>query len=138
MATTSKFKWHIVVFLAPAVLVYTAVMIFPLFNTLRLALYSEVDNVRVFVGFDNFRTLFGHDYWSEKFWNSLGNNLWFFVIHMLVQNPIGIVLTAILSHPKLRFANFYRTAKTRRASCSEQVEDKVYSSVRSVSSKKKK
>jgi raffinose/stachyose/melibiose transport system permease protein len=110
MATTSKFKWHIVVFLAPAVLVYTAVMIFPLFNTLRLALYSEVDNVRVFVGFDNFRTLFGNDYWSGQFWNSLGNNLWFFVIHMLVQNPIGIVLAAILSHPKLRFATFYRTA----------------------------
>jgi len=110
MATTSKFKWHIVVFLAPAVLVYTAVMIFPLFNTLRLALYSEVDNVRVFVGLENFRTLFGNAYWSEKFWNSLGNNLWFFVIHMLVQNPIGIVLAAILSHPKLRFATFYRTA----------------------------
>ena len=29
---------------------------------------------------------------------------------MLVQNPIGIVLAAILSHPKLRFATFYRTA----------------------------
>ena len=110
MATTSKFKWHIVVFLAPAVLVYTAVMIFPLFNTLRLALYSEVDNVRVFVGFDNFRTLFGNAHWSDQFWNSLGNNMWFFVIHMLVQNPIGIVLAAILSHPKLRFATFYRTA----------------------------
>ncbi|MCF6315153.1 MAG: sugar ABC transporter permease [Marinosulfonomonas sp.] len=110
MAARSKFKWHIVVFLAPAVLVYTAVMIFPLFNTLRLALYSEVDNVRVFVGLENFRTLFGNAYWSGKFWNSLGNNLWFFVIHMLVQNPIGIVLAAILSHPKLRFATFYRTA----------------------------
>jgi len=110
MATASRFKWHIVVFLAPAVLVYTAVMIFPLFNTLRLALYSEVDNVRVFVGFDNFRTLFGNAHWSDQFWNSLGNNMWFFVIHMLVQNPIGIVLAAILSHPKLRFATFYRTA----------------------------
>ena len=110
MATTSKIKWHIVVFLAPAVLIYTAVMIFPLFNTMRLALYSEVDNVRVFVGLENFRTLFGNDHWSGQFWNSLGNNMWFFVIHMLVQNPIGIVLAAILSHPKLRFASFYRTA----------------------------
>jgi len=110
MATSAKIKWHIVVFLAPAVLVYTAVMIFPLFNTLRLALYTEVDNVRVFVGLDNFRALFGDDHWSGQFWNSLGNNLWFFVIHMLVQNPIGILLAAILSHPKLRFATFYRTA----------------------------
>ncbi|MCI2397779.1 sugar ABC transporter permease [Aliiroseovarius subalbicans] len=105
-----RFKWHIVVFLAPAVLVYTAIMIFPLFNTLRLALFSEVDQVRVFTGLDNFRTLFGDPRWSESFWNALGNNFWFFVIHMVVQNPIGILLAAILSHPRLRFATLYRSA----------------------------
>ena len=106
----SKIKWHIVVFLAPAVLVYSAVMVFPLFNTLRLALYTEVDQARVFVGLDNFRTLFGDPIWSDAFWNALGNNFWFFFIHMLVQNPIGIALAAILSHPRLRFAAFYRSA----------------------------
>ena len=106
----SRFRWHIVVFLAPAVLVYTAVMIFPLFNTLRLALYSEVENIRVFVGLDNFKALFGDPIWSEQFWNALGNNFWFFCIHMLVQNPIGIALAALLSHPRLRFAALYRSA----------------------------
>ncbi len=106
----SQIKWHIVVFLAPAVLVYTAVMILPLFNTLRLALYTEVDQSRVFVGLDNFRTLFGDPLWSDAFWNALGNNFWFFFIHMLVQNPIGIALAAMLSHPRLRFAAFYRSA----------------------------
>ena len=105
-----RFRWHIVVFLAPAVLVYTAVMIFPLFNTLRLALYSKVDQERVFVGLQNFTTLLGDPLWSDQFWNALGNNFWFFLIHMLVQNPIGIALAAILSHPRLRFAAFYRSA----------------------------
>ena len=85
-------------------------MIFPLFNTLRLALYSEIDHVRSFVGFANFERLFGDPIWSEQFWNALGNNFWFFVIHMLVQNPIGIALAAILSHPRLRFAALYRSA----------------------------
>ncbi len=105
-----RFRWHIVVFLTPAVLVYTAVMIFPLFNTLRLALYSKIDQERVFVGLDNFTRLLGDPLWSDQFWNALGNNFWFFMIHMLVQNPIGIALAAILSHPKLRFAAFYRSA----------------------------
>ncbi|TYC53019.1 sugar ABC transporter permease [Rhodobacterales bacterium] len=105
-----RFKWHIVVFLAPAVLVYTAIMIFPLFNTLRLALYTEADQMRVFVGLENFRTLFGDPRWAASFWNALGNNFWFFLIHMVVQNPIGILLAAILSHPRLRLAGFYRTA----------------------------
>ena len=106
----ARIRWHILVFLAPAVLVYTAVMIFPLFNTLRLALYSEIENVRVFTGLANFRTLFGDPLWSDAFWNALGNNFWFFLVHMLVQNPIGVLLAAILSHPRLRFAAAYRTA----------------------------
>ena len=105
-----RFRWHIVIFLAPAVLVYTAVMIFPLFNTLRLSLYSEIDNVRSFVGLNNFYALFGDPVWSKQFWNALGNNFWFFCIHMLVQNPIGIALAAILSHPRLRFAALYRSS----------------------------
>ena len=106
----SAIRWHIAVFLAPAVLVYTAIMILPLFGTLQLSLFTLVDNVRTFVGFDNFRTLFGDPRWSQSFWNALGNNTWFFVIHMLVQNPIGILLAALLSNPRLRLRSFYRTA----------------------------
>jgi raffinose/stachyose/melibiose transport system permease protein len=105
-----KFRWHIVVFLTPAVLVYTAVMIYPLLGTLWLSLFTEIDQTRVFVGLKNFKTLFGETVWSNQFWNALGNNLWFFIIHMLVQNPIGIALAAILSQPKLRFASIYRSA----------------------------
>jgi len=106
----ARIRWHIPVFLAPAVLVYTTIMIFPLFNTLRLALYSKVDQERIYVGLDNFRTLFFDPFWSEQFWNALGNNFWFFIVHMLVQNPIGVALAAILSHPRLRFAALYRSA----------------------------
>lgn len=104
------FRWHIAVFLAPAVLVYTAIMIIPLFGTLQLSLFREVDQQQVFVGLDNFRILLGDPRWSDSFWNALGNNTWFFVIHMLVQNPLGILFAALLSSPKLRFAAFYRTA----------------------------
>lgn len=105
-----KFRWHILVFLLPAVLVYTTIMILPLFGTLQLSLFTLVDKQKVFVGLDNFRTLFGDPRWFESFWNALSNNTWFFVVHMLVQNPIGILLAALLSSPKLRMSAFYRTA----------------------------
>ena len=59
---------------------------------------------------ENFRTLFGDSRWSDSFWNAFRNNFWFFFIHMLVQNPIGVALAAILSHPGLRFSAFYRTS----------------------------
>ncbi|MBZ9738095.1 MULTISPECIES: carbohydrate ABC transporter permease [unclassified Mesorhizobium] len=104
------FRWHIAVFLAPAVLVYTAIMILPLAGTLQLSLFRNVDQSQVFVGLDNFRTLFGDPNWSVNFWNALRNNVWFFIIHMLVQNPVGVLLAALLSSPKLRFSAFYRTA----------------------------
>ncbi|HKJ63736.1 MAG TPA: sugar ABC transporter permease [Hyphomicrobiales bacterium] len=103
-------RWHIAVFLAPAVLIYTAIMVLPLFGTLQLALFREIDGQTAFVGFENFQTLFGDQRWSVSFWNALGNNVWFFIIHMLVQNPIGILLAALLSSPRLRMRAFYRTA----------------------------
>ena len=105
-----KPRWHIMVFLLPAVLVYTTIMILPLFGTLQLSLFSNVDNERIFVGLENFRTLFGDPRWSESFWNALKNNTWFFIVHMAVQNPIGIMLAALLSSPKLRMSAFYRTS----------------------------
>lgn len=103
-------RWHIFVFMLPAFLVYTAVMIIPLGSTLWLSFFNQVDGQKIFVGLQNFRTLFGDERWSADLWNALLNNTIFFIIHMLVQNPIGVALAALLSLPKLRFSAFYRTA----------------------------
>ncbi|MDB5542812.1 MAG: carbohydrate transporter rane protein 1, family, partial [Devosia sp.] len=106
-AVRKPFRWHILVFLAPAALVYTAVMIFPLISTLYQAFFSQA---WAFVGFGNFVQLFTDSRLSASFWNALSNNVWFFLIHMVVQNPIGILLAALLSNPTLRLRGFYRTA----------------------------
>lgn len=103
-------RWHIAVFMLPALLIYTAVMIIPLGSTLWLSFFNQVDGHSTFVGFGNFVTLFSEPKWADGFWNALKNNVIFFIIHMLVQNPIGVALAALLSIPKLRFASLYRTA----------------------------
>jgi raffinose/stachyose/melibiose transport system permease protein len=103
-------RWHILVFLAPALLVYTVIMIVPLVDTLRLSLFRSVDRVPEFVGLDNFAVLFFDPRWSEHFWQALRNNTYFFAFHMLMQNPIGIALAALLSLPGLRGQAFYRAA----------------------------
>ncbi|RYE11324.1 MAG: sugar ABC transporter permease [Hyphomicrobiales bacterium] len=100
------FRSHILVFLAPAFLVYTAVMIFPLVSTLYQSFFSKD---WTFVGFANFMQLFTDPRLSASFWNALSNNVWFFIVHMCVQNPIGILLAALLSNPKLRLRGVYRT-----------------------------
>ena len=106
-------RWHIAAFLAPALLVYTALMIVPLADTLRLSLFrgaGGAGSAPVFVGLDNFAVLLTDPRWSERFWAALRNNFLFFAFHLLLQNPIGIALAALLSLPKLRGGAFYRTA----------------------------
>jgi len=103
-------RWHIAVFLAPAALIYTVIMIIPLLATLQQSTMTGDLAHRSFIGLGNFVTLFTDPRWSASFWNALRNNVYFFVINMVVQNPIGILLAALLSNPTLRFRGFYRTA----------------------------
>lgn len=102
--------WHLIVFLAPAVLVYTLFSIWPLIDTIRLSLYTaDGSGVRHFVGLGNFTTLLTDPAWSGPFWNALRNNLVFFAIHMVVQNAVGLALAVLLSLPGLTGSSVYRT-----------------------------
>jgi raffinose/stachyose/melibiose transport system permease protein len=103
-------RWPVLVFLAPAVLIYTVFSAWPLLDTLRLGLYAtDARGVVSFAGLDNFRTILFDAQWSAEFWNAMGNNLKFFGIHMLFQNTIALVLAALLSLNGLKGAGTYRT-----------------------------
>lgn len=103
------FPWHLVFFLGPGLLIYVVFSVYPLLDTLVLSLYNEQQGQSHFVGLQNFITLITDDTWSQAFWNALGNNFTFFAVHMLVQNPIGLILAVLLSTPKLRLSGTYRT-----------------------------
>ena len=93
------FPWHIIVFLAPALIVYVIVMVIPLLDSLSLSLFTEdPENARetIFTGLSNYRYLFTDYYYSPIFWSALKHSVLFFIIHMVVQNPIGLLLAAIL------------------------------------------
>lgn len=103
------FPWHLVIFLAPALLIYVTFSVYPLLDTLFLSLFNTQDGRSTFVGLQNFITLITDDNWSHAFWNALLNNFKFFAIHMVLQNPIGLLLAVLLSSPKLRLSGTYRT-----------------------------
>lgn len=110
--TRDRTPWStaIVVFLAPAAIVYTVFSIYPLFDTIRLSLYAaDQTGARHFVGIDNFVTLLSDERWAGPFWNALVNNVVFFLVHMFVQNTIGLALAVLLSLPALAGRNTYRT-----------------------------
>lgn len=109
MPNSRSFPLHILIFLAPALLIYTAFMIFPLLDSFWLSLSNAgLAGTPVFVGAENYQTLFSQARWANPFWNALRNNALFFVIHMLVQNPVGLLLAALLG-ARIRGTAIYRT-----------------------------
>ncbi len=103
------FPWHVVVFLAPAVAIYSLFMIYPLIDSLILSLQNKnPDGAAVFVGLQNYQTLFSSENWSKPFWNAFWNNIEFFLYHMLIQNPVGLLLAVLLAS-RIRGAWLYRT-----------------------------
>jgi raffinose/stachyose/melibiose transport system permease protein len=102
------FPTHILVFLAPAILIYSLFMVYPLLDSLRLSFFNIRQNQEVFTGLQNYRTLFTDSNYAPRFWGALKNNFVFFAVHMLVQNPIGLLLASLLAE-KGRLRRFYRT-----------------------------
>lgn len=108
-AVRRRFPFHIVVFLGPAMVVYTAFMVYPLLDSLRLSFVVEGLSGEMFAGLDNFRRLLTDDFLSPRFWNAIRNNFVFFGFHFLLQNPMGLFIAALLSLRALRGRNVYRT-----------------------------
>lgn len=106
------FPWHIVVFIAPAFLIYTVFMILPIVDSLRFSLYApspENQQIDVFVGLQNYQSLLTEPQWNERLFGAIRNNFLFFAVHMLVQNPIGLLLASLISSSRIRGRSVYRT-----------------------------
>src|SRR5574341_2148679 len=93
-----RFPLHILVFILPAAAIYTVFMIFPVVDSLRLSLHrAQEGGGPVFVGLGNYARLVTDPLYSERFWAALRHNVVFFLIHMFVQNPVALLLAALLS-----------------------------------------
>ena len=104
------FPWHILFFISPGLFIYLTVSVYPLLDTLWLGFYHEADDGQLsFAGLNNYSKLLFNAIWSDPFWNAAWNNLKFFIIHMLVQNPIALMLAVLMSSSKLRLRSTYRT-----------------------------
>ena len=96
----------ILVFLTPATIIYSVFMVYPLLDSLRRSFFDDDGN---YAGLDNYATLFTNPTFSDRFWDALGHNFQFFAFHMLLQNPIGLLLAVLLTAQSVRGLNIYRT-----------------------------
>lgn len=107
----SKFGFYgkILLFLLPALLIYSMFMAIPLLMSVKFSLYTASGaGPASFVGMENFRKLFFDPYVSERFWNALKNNFVFLLWTMVIQNGTGLFIAVLLSL-NLKFFSFIRT-----------------------------
>ncbi len=106
--TNTALRW--IIYLIPALVIYTTFMAFPLFDSVRLSFFRSGSYVsRDFVGFDNYLRLLLDKENALRFWSAFGNTWYFFFIHMAVQNILGILFAVLLMEKGLRGAGIYRT-----------------------------
>ena len=90
-------KKAIVLFMAPAVLFFAAIVIAPVFLS---GYYSLLDwdgmGEKVFIGFDNYVRLFTDT--GDRFLLALNNSLLIAVFSLLIQLPMGMLFAILLSN----------------------------------------
>jgi raffinose/stachyose/melibiose transport system permease protein len=100
------------VFLAPALVLYTTFVVYPLLTALQYSLFDWQGTSRgAFVGIDNFVGLVTTYPVDQQLRRAFLHNGAFFVGTMLVQNTLGLAF-AVLLHRSRRFKRFFQTAYT--------------------------
>ena len=96
-------------YIAPALLIYIVFMAYPLIDSIRLSFYQGSSMTREFVGLSNYIELFTRGELSVRYWGAMRNTSVFFIIHMLVQNVLGIAFAVILTNHKMKGRKIYQT-----------------------------
>ena len=90
------------VFLAPALLLYSVFVVYPLFSALQYSLFDWAGTAqRGFVGLDNFVGLFTTFPLDEQLVRAFGHNVVFFLGTMMIQNTLGLTFAVLLSKRRI-------------------------------------
>lgn len=95
-------------FLLPALLLYTVILINPIIQTVYQSFFSWngiAQSPMVFNGLNNFSQLLA----NAAFWRALKNVGIFLLVGFMIQMPISFLL-ALYTTSKLRFMRFYKTS----------------------------
>jgi raffinose/stachyose/melibiose transport system permease protein len=102
---------YLLLFVAPALIVYVLFSVYPLVTSVALSFFdSDAADGSQFIGFGNYIELFTNASTAERFWNALFNSIQFFAIHLIIELPVGLLMAALLTSGTLRRSvGVYRT-----------------------------
>ncbi|MCU9600449.1 carbohydrate ABC transporter permease [Pallidibacillus thermolactis] len=89
-----KKRMAILLFVLPALLVYTIFIIYPILATFNYSLFewNGISKEKVFIGFENFKNLLS----DSTFWLALKNNVYLILVSVFVQIPLGLIMALVL------------------------------------------
>lgn len=93
-------------FVAPALLIYLAYVVYPIFTTLYYSMYNwtGIQADKTFIALDNYVRLLD----DTMFWQTISNNMLLVVASVATQIPLGLILALILFAP-IKGIRIYRT-----------------------------
>jgi raffinose/stachyose/melibiose transport system permease protein len=98
---------HLVVFLAPGLLLYGLFMAYPLLTSLSYSLSDWHGLLRgAYSGLANFSKVLGQWPYNVRFWGALSHNALFFALTFIIQSTLGLFLAVLLSRKWRGFAIF--------------------------------
>ena len=95
------------VFLAPGLLIYSVVVVYPMVDSAYLSLFrwDGISPTKLFVGLQNYFTLFTQ---NDVFWIGLKNNAIWLVIALLLPTSIGLGFALVLN-TRFRGSHLFRS-----------------------------
>lgn len=89
-----KKRMAILLFVLPALLVYTIFIIYPILATFNYSLFewNGISKEKVFIGFESFKNLL----YDSTFWLALKNNVYLILVSVFVQIPLGLIMALVL------------------------------------------
>ncbi len=97
------------IYLVPALAVYIVFMAWPLIDSIRLSFYTGNLANHTYAGLINYRRIFAGGETTIRYFGAFFHTWYFFLIHMLVQNVLGILFAVILASPTLKGRGIYQT-----------------------------
>ncbi|HIT06258.1 MAG TPA: sugar ABC transporter permease [Candidatus Scybalocola faecipullorum] len=105
MKVNKEAKIGIILFLLPALILFIAFFLFPVFYVGVMSLFdwNGISNA-TFAGVENYKDIFS----DRVFWTSIRNNIIWAVAHVCLQVPMALMMALILAK-KPKFWKFFRT-----------------------------
>jgi ABC-type sugar transport system permease subunit len=103
--STSHPRWAPYVFVAPFVLIFSTFMVYPLVQSIVLAMQQTFGpKTAVFVGLKNFVDLFE----DRFFWIAMRNTFVFAIASVALQLPLSLGLAMLLNRPRVKARALFR------------------------------